>query len=84
MEDKQKTHLVVVAAAVAARTDTTEAPGVDKTVERVVIAVFKEQRHHHALKQVRLQDLPGSAVRHPGDNILMEDESVTTTTTRSV
>jgi hypothetical protein len=61
---------MVVRATIWARTDPSETPGVDETVERVVVAVLEEERHHQALKQIRFQDLPGASMWHPCDNIL--------------
>ena len=49
---------MIVGATIGSRADTTEAPSVDQTVEGVVVAVLKEERHDHALEEIGLQDLP--------------------------
>ena len=36
----------------------------------MVVAVFEEQRHDQALKEIWLQDLPRTAMRHPCDDVL--------------
>lgn len=60
---------MIIRATIWTRADTTEAPGVDETVERVVVAVLEEKGHDQALKQVRFQNFPRSTMGHPGDNI---------------
>ena len=49
---------MVIAATVGSRADAAEAPGVDESVEGVVVAVLEEERHDHALEEVGLQHLP--------------------------
>jgi hypothetical protein len=36
----------------------------------MVVAILKEEWHHQTFKHTRLQDLPGTAVRHPTDDVL--------------
>jgi len=65
----QNTHLMVVRATIRSRTDTSKAPGIDESVERVIVRVLEEERHHEAFKLIGLEHFPRSSMRHPSNNV---------------
>ncbi len=65
-----KTYLVIIGTTIGSGADSSKAPCIHKSVERMVIAVLKEERHDHALKEVGLEYLPGAAMWHPGNDVV--------------
>lgn len=48
------TYLVVVRSSIRAGTDTAETPCINKTIEAVIVAIFKKEWHDQALKHTWL------------------------------
>lgn len=45
LERLRFTYLMIVRASIRSRADSTEAPSIDKSIERMIIAIFKKERH---------------------------------------
>jgi len=68
--DLNVTYLVVVRTTVGSRADPSETPCIDQSIEGVVVAVLEEERHHHALEEIGLEDFPTASMWHPRDDVM--------------
>jgi len=62
-------ELMVIRMTIRTRTETPKAPCIDKTDERVVIAIVEVFGQYFLHKLLGLQDTPRSTVRHPRDYV---------------
>lgn len=64
-----KEKLMVIRSTIRPRADSPKAPSIYQTIEGVIVAVLKKERHHQRFEKIWLQDFPRTTMWHPADDI---------------